>query len=159
MFGDQSAPPPAPWAACSPIVIGAYVSGGQPFGLPFKSTLIIKFKWNKPVHDIWRSQKAFFLLPCSWEALASSTMWFPIIQSSQKDVLVLRPMLTDLLDGYYSRPIFIQWPPLHWPSAINTQQHYGTYLSQFSSCNYSFSFPMEHYYTLFGATSYTWQLT
>lgn len=49
-------------------------------------------------------------------------------------------------------------PLLYCPSTVSSWRLYGIYLSRFSRCNYSFSFTMEHY-TLFGATSYTWQLT
>lgn len=72
--------------------------------------------------------------------------------------LVLRMMLTGPPVGCSSRPVFTQRPPLYCPSTVSTGRLNGIYLSSFSSCNYSFSFTMERY-TLFGATSYTWQPT
>lgn len=104
----------------------ACVSRGQPFGLPFESIQVLKgrFKWVKPVQGIWQSQKLFFLLPCSWEALASSTTWYLIVQSSQKDSLVLRMVLTGWPYGCDSRPVFTQRPLLHLPSPVSTQQFY-----------------------------------
>lgn len=132
--------------------------GEQPFGLLLKPTWTIRGKsnWINQLRDIWLSQKAPFLLSCSWEALAFSTPCDPISQKDglvwgrcwQDRTLVVAPGLSSL------KALSV----LCCPSAISARQLYGIYLSRFSSCNYSFSFTMEHY-APFGATSYTWQTT
>lgn len=86
------------------------------------------------------------------------SFWYPTSQSSERDGLASRTTLTGPPAGCYSRPVFTQRPSLRCPSAVSTGQLWGIYLSRFSSCNYSFSFTMECY-TLFGATSHTWQPT
>lgn len=104
----------------------ACVSGGRP--LVFLSSRHKSFRGNSnrlnQFRGIWQSQKVFFLLPCSREALASRTTWYLIVQSSQKDSLVLRMVLMGWPYGCDSRPVFTQRPLLHPPSPVSTQQFY-----------------------------------
>lgn len=47
-----------------------------------------------------------------------STTWYPIVQSSQKEGLILKER------GCYSRQVLTQSRPLHCPPAISAQQLY-----------------------------------